>query len=419
VKIKLQIKNKKLTSILTILGTAMCAGIVIGIGGWFGGGASIPADTMTRGLVGYWSMDEGMGDTAYDGSANSNNGTLTNGPTWTDGKKGGALSFDGVDDYVDCGNDESLRPDTYTIEGWVKTTDSNGSLVSFGLNQPMLGVWGSDLIAYLGSDYYRKFNTDNVTDNNWHHIVFVIENNDVTTAKAYVDGEELSVSATGSTGSANAKDRCYIGYSQGQTWDLTGLIDEVRIYNRALSAEEIRFHYNRGGPVAQWDFNEGSGDTAYDTTDNNNDGTLNYSPAGSNTSYADMWTSGKYGSAIEFDGTDDYVDNSKANFRSGDSEGTIEAWIKTSSSTAQTLVMSGDEGTSNDFLGFMITNSPAGALRVTQKRADTQDDLRGTTTINDNEWHFVVLRSDGSTWTIFIDGVEEDLNVSGGANTGD
>ena len=52
----MSIKNKK-TTIITTIGLTLSAGFIIGIGGFFGGGASIPPDTMTRGLVGYWSMD--------------------------------------------------------------------------------------------------------------------------------------------------------------------------------------------------------------------------------------------------------------------------------------------------------------------------------------------------------------------------
>ena len=61
--------------------------------------------------MGIWLLDEGSGDTAYDTSGNDNHGTI-NGAAWADGKFGGALSFDGEDDFVDCGNSELLRIST-------------------------------------------------------------------------------------------------------------------------------------------------------------------------------------------------------------------------------------------------------------------------------------------------------------------
>ena len=77
------------------------------------------------GLVSYWQFHESSsgsadGQTTYDEISNSNDGTI-HGATWTTGKYGAALEFDGVDDYVDCGNDDSLDiTDTITIEAWVK-----------------------------------------------------------------------------------------------------------------------------------------------------------------------------------------------------------------------------------------------------------------------------------------------------------
>ncbi|MBU3957500.1 MAG: hypothetical protein KKB25_00310, partial [Nanoarchaeota archaeon] len=73
------------------------------------------------GLVGSWSFNEGGGTIANDGSGNGNVGTLTNGPTWTAGKFGGALQFDGVNDYV--GNfPKSISASSFTVEFWEKST---------------------------------------------------------------------------------------------------------------------------------------------------------------------------------------------------------------------------------------------------------------------------------------------------------
>ena len=82
------------------------------------------------GLVGYWSMNEGAGSYAGDSSGNKNTGTLTNGPTWVDGKKGKALNFDGSDDYVDSVDGASLNLQNVSMSGWVKTTTSGGYIVA-------------------------------------------------------------------------------------------------------------------------------------------------------------------------------------------------------------------------------------------------------------------------------------------------
>ena len=103
-------------------------GSVGALNGWFGGGGSIPEDTFTRGLVGYWSFDEGSGQNVYDAAGYGNDGTLASStdssdedPTWETGKVGGALEFDGVDDYVKIPDSSSLDiAEVITIEVWIK-----------------------------------------------------------------------------------------------------------------------------------------------------------------------------------------------------------------------------------------------------------------------------------------------------------
>ena len=75
--------------------------------------------TQPPGLVGYWNFDQGSGTIAYDSSGYNNHGTIY-GASWTSGKVNGALNFDGLNDYVDCGNNETLDPTQgATIEAWV------------------------------------------------------------------------------------------------------------------------------------------------------------------------------------------------------------------------------------------------------------------------------------------------------------
>ena len=76
------------------------------------------SDSLQNGLVGWWKFDEGSGTVAYDSSGNGNDGNLTNGPTWATGKIGGALSFDGVDDYVELDNFELGGEMSFSV--WVR-----------------------------------------------------------------------------------------------------------------------------------------------------------------------------------------------------------------------------------------------------------------------------------------------------------
>ena len=209
-----------------------------------------------RGLVGHWRFNEGTGSTAYDSSPFGNNGTI-HGASWVRGKFGYALKFDGSDDYVDCGNDESLNiSDEITIEAWVKTSYDFSSEPGFIVNkydrntptgwalffQTDNKVW---MMNYESPGNYKDAISDSTkNDGNWHHLVGIILSDG--TPILYVDGvEQTGSESSGSvtqlnSGSGSVK----IGVqSNPLERHFNGTIDEVRIYNRPLSPEEIKIHY--------------------------------------------------------------------------------------------------------------------------------------------------------------------------------
>src|SRR3989344_5912508 len=98
-KLKIGAKRKLIIIPIAIVAVLSMVGGGLALNGYFGGGGSIPDDTFTNGLVGYWNFEEGVGITANDASDSNNDGTLTSGPLWALGKpgNGGALDFDGTD----------------------------------------------------------------------------------------------------------------------------------------------------------------------------------------------------------------------------------------------------------------------------------------------------------------------------------
>ena len=193
-----------------------------------------------KGLVGFWVFQEGGGDLVNDLSGNANHGTLKSmafPPTtvsgWNPGKFGSCLFFDGSNDYVDCGNDSSLDiTGAITIETWVKantivaydTIVRKTSAYTFRLyeGKPELYMWG-----------LTDTNTISATILNtgqWYHLV-------------YIDGI-LDITDDSSGSIAISADDLVIGIRRGtlgSLWD--GQIDQVRIYNRALSEAEILDSY--------------------------------------------------------------------------------------------------------------------------------------------------------------------------------
>jgi len=209
-----------------------------------------------RGLVLWLKLNEGSGNIAYDSSFYNNHGTI-HGATWVDGKFGKALSFDGVDDYVEVPDSPELKPTEWTIVVWVKHNYPLGEdighfpfIVSKGRPEKK-GYW------LVLNRYVQEFNvgtgdgtnweetSTEVLDNNWHMVVGQLKGNELI---AYVDLNKYSETLT-FTPEVSMRD-LIIGAHDGKSLNFNGIIDEVRIYNRALSENEIKMlYYNRIGAV--------------------------------------------------------------------------------------------------------------------------------------------------------------------------
>ena len=200
------------------------------------------------------------------------------------------MSFDGVDDYVDCGSDQSLDVTELTWSLWIKraeTTYTNeralisnegGGENTWGTYALQIDVGGQyqDKIQFVrhGDTTWPISNTA-IRDTNWHHIAVTRNNSD--DAIIYIDGFQ---DATGSIGTVTAYTKTVIGAGHTSYSNFKGTIDEVAIYNRALSGEEIRanMHWRLAGDepglVGYWGFDEGQGQFVHDQSGNSNYGQL-------------------------------------------------------------------------------------------------------------------------------------------------
>ncbi len=195
-------------------------------------------------LVGWWKFDEGAGTIAYDETDYWNDGVLYGGPQWIEGRIGGALDFDGVDDYVNCGDDESFDiTGQITMAAWINTRTAANSQ-----HQHYLGKGNNsycikqnsgnnlEVVIYIGGWKVATSRIDESFGNEWHHMVGTYDSSQI---KLYVDGELMST--TNQTGAiATNADPVRIGTRDGTRWYHTGGIDDARIYNRAISAVEVK-----------------------------------------------------------------------------------------------------------------------------------------------------------------------------------
>ncbi|HUU20255.1 MAG TPA: LamG domain-containing protein [Sedimentisphaerales bacterium] len=212
-------------------------------------------------LVGHWRLDDGSGTVAADSSGNGNDGTIVNNPTWIAGVGGTALEFHGDTsvygggDYIDCGNDASLDITGPTsIALWIRpdADDPEGQGSPGGETAPMAKAmagmspsWSYQVrYGWGGPEPYMAFtfNTSprawafvgkNLERYEWCHIACSY---DGTTLKCYLNGEETDSTPMGAITSSSTP--VLIG-SDGWGCDWIGAIDDVRIYDHALSVPEI------------------------------------------------------------------------------------------------------------------------------------------------------------------------------------
>ena len=200
-------------------------------------------------LVGWWELDESEGGTAYDSSANGYNGTLNGDPTWRPGggRIGGALEFDGVGDYVEIEGYKGIsgsNPRTVTAWVSVEPNASTLSIVRWGTSNISGATWSNVInadgklrAAVVGGSVVGDTAID---DDTWHHVAIVLPDKEdvkVEDILLYVDGMQEDTTISFGSQAIDTIVGMDVLISEGGSFD--GLLDDVRIYNYALSEGEI------------------------------------------------------------------------------------------------------------------------------------------------------------------------------------
>lgn len=187
-----------------------------------------------------------------DYSGNSNHG-LNYGASWTTGKIGGALSFNGVDNYINCGSAPSLDDlTTFTYSFWLKSNLLNQNGISLSKKFWWSRIENDDKFRMnisAATTAADTKTTQTIGTSAWKHIVMTFDNSGDRKIYIYINGAESAYdNQTAAVGAltSDAANSLWIGkYYDGQ-YPFKGVIDEVRIYNRALIAAEIWDLYQRG-----------------------------------------------------------------------------------------------------------------------------------------------------------------------------
>ncbi|QQS44625.1 LamG domain-containing protein [Candidatus Roizmanbacteria bacterium] len=422
-------------------------------------------------------MDEGYGTIAHDSSPQGNDSTIS-GSTWTnDGKSGKGMSFNGTSGYVNAGSNESLDDlSTVTVSAWIYPTGYGEGGFGRIVNKSNTSNtnWALTLVNDSSQQSIRFFkerdtasNATQVTAangsiqlNRWYHVVGVYDESATPRMKLFIDGVEASyaeqIEGTG-TPDTDASYSLTVGNRLGGDRTFQGIIDEVKIYPFALTAEQIKMDLQGGkslvlgaqstgvggtspsnssdrsycipgdtstcsAPVLELDFEEATGQTAYDTSTNGNNGQLG-SASGVDSSDP-TWGLGPdhmAGSAVELDGTDDYVrvaDSASLDFQNGSIS--VSMWVYWNGSSNYERILSkantGSPYHGDFYLQINGAESPQKIIGRFKTGSGTSENpiVETTTDFPTNQWVFVsaTFNTNTNTSRLYINGALIDEDTS-------
>ncbi len=393
---------------------AMIAAVFL-LPGFSAQAAMIKKQPNNLGLKAYWNFDEGKGIKAGDFSGNGNKGTLSN-TTWTNGKHGKALNFNGSNSAMSVASYTNMSPgaNNFSIAFWIKTSgygdliigaDGNAgtTLQGYGLAIPF--GWGC---ATPGQLYFNFSNgaarevgfcsSSIINDGGWHHVSITVTRGDKV--KFYIDGNldnSLNTTLNGSV----LLHHFSIGQIAWQGW-LNGLMDDIRLYNRALSASEALTLYQSGqetiggnqagrgtdGLVGYWSLNASdvSGSSATDASGKGRTLTLFNGPAAA---------TGRFGQALSFNGSTQYASTSNAFSEIGVSNQayTVSAWVKIAQGKTQGDII--HTSSLSNGSGWCLAPLKINGSKIETTSWSSGDvTISGNTTLKADAWYFLA-----ATWS--------------------
>ena len=376
-----------------------------------------PPPPVGSGLVAAYGFDEGAGTSAADASGQGNTATVA-GATWTPGRFGQSLTFDGVADWVTVAASAELNfTAAMTIEAWVYPTEADGwRLVVFKeapgeIHNHNYGLYSAFGLEGSGGHVLLDGFADNVRAhapaaivlNRWTHLATTY---DGSVLRAYVDGvERMAVAATGAINTSGGVLRLGGNSMYGDFFK--GRIDEVRLYDRALSAAEISADMATpidSGLVAAYGFDENAGTTAADASGRGNAGIITGA----------TWKAGKFGRSLGFDGQSNWVTVGASAAVNVTTTMTIEAWVyPTEAAGWRTVVFKEAPAELNAHTYALYSTfgveGPGGHVVVSSQR-----NAHDPAEILLNRWTHLATTYDGSMLRTYVDGVLRASTVATG-----
>ena len=380
-----------------------------------------------QGLIAYYKFDEGSGLTTIDSTGYGNNGTLIGNPTWTASvaptnfTNTNCLNFNGSSSYVSI--PKIPLTEKISISAWFKTSVTTGNRTIFGAratassgDEIVLWTGGSGVQLWFIMHDLTQYVTGggSFTPNAWNHVVGTSNGSVIS---VYLNG--VSVATSSITGSyidtrTNTSPIWKIGESTYDTLNTTwfsGSIDDLRIYNRALTPAEITGLYSGSiQPLAgAWSVVRGNPNAvAVDSSGNGNNGTFVNKPVGS--APAPLIVAG--GMSMTFNGSSQYVlltDTAALK----PSQITLSAWVYITQLPSGSYYIV--ERPKNAYSSYILQIDSNGKLLLNIGYTDSSPyikTLSSSGTLSLNTWHHVVGTYDLTNMFVYIDGVPTSTSFS-------
>lgn len=365
---------------------------------------------LSAGLVAYYPFD----GNANDASSNLNHGTVNGATLTTDrfGNQNSAYSFNGTNQYIQCPNQSYLNFNSgdFSLSTWVNFANNSTNRFVLGKSDGQFNQ--NKWIIYHGyspAQYAFHINTSSgnssfsgsanwqFDSNSWHHLVIVKSGNIYET---YLDGLKIT-EAAGTSSVPNTSTPLTIGMVESIGW-MHGKIDDIRIYNRAISRDEVSILYKENsihldnGLVALYEFNG----NANDSTTNSNHGTV----------VGATLTSDRFGNANQayhFNGIDQLIQApSKSYLDLSGNESSVSFWAKFegTSSTRHILGKSDGAFNNNKWIFYYSTAPNQVSLHVNRISGGSTFSAPATFNYDTTTWHHFAITKSGTAYTMYIDG---------------
>jgi Concanavalin A-like lectin/glucanases superfamily/Helix-turn-helix domain len=359
-----------------------------------------------------YALDETSGTSARDASG-SHTGTVT-APTWVEGKYGKALSFNGTSSCLSVPNSLDLQlSGAFTLSAWVKPNNVTQwapifykeaeSFYSYSL---FFGAFEAGHIQGYVADHPWEYteveSPGKLTAGTWAHVAMT---SDGTTLRLYVNGAQVDTSSA--KAAMESKQPLLIGCAKNFGEYFNGTIDNVRVFNRALTASEIETDKGSAvkvpapeGPTAAYAFDETSGTAAKDAA-----GAHNATVSGTAS-----WVEGKYGKALNFNGENTCASVANGSDLQLNGPFTLEAWVKPANTSQWAPIFYKEAGS---FYGYSIFFGAFTAGHIQgyiSEHAGEYTEVESPGTLAANTWAHVAMTSDGTTMRLYVNGAQVDTS---------